>query len=155
MLQIIFNNQKNQKWIFASLLLLISLPIYLFVFFGSNQVALSVASDPTRFDVFFGSFNISRKMPNSLKSVDYNVYCVDAINEDDFYEGGEFAYDDIYIVTFDSVGLQQSENYYYPLIKVTDSIKISLWMLQIYLVILAIVVGCTIYEILDSVKKEN
>jgi len=54
MLQTIFNNRKNQKWIFASIfasLLLISFGVYFFGILDPNQVVLFIPSDnipPTR-----------------------------------------------------------------------------------------------------------
>lgn len=90
-----------------------------------------------------------------MKSIDYNIRCVDAINEDEFYEGGEFAYDDIYIVTFDVVGLQQSEGFYYPLLEVKSHRKINIFFVQLYLIILFIVVGTTLYVIINLTKERK
>ncbi|WP_338764491.1 hypothetical protein WAF17_21990 [Bernardetia sp. ABR2-2B] len=157
MLKKIFNNRKNQKWIFSSLLL-VSIGLYFFGVLDPNQVILSVASEgtpPTRFDIAFGTFKINQKMPDSLKDIDYNDCCVDAINENNFYEGGEFAYSDIYVVTFDinSVDIRKSQGFYHLLIKVISHKKIDIFFVQSYFILLLIVIGNTIYIIWDFTKK--
>lgn len=157
MLQKIFNNRKNQKWIFASLLL-ISFGFYFFGILDPNQVVLSVAPEntpPTRFDITFGAFKVNQKISDSLKSIGYGDCCVDAVNEDDFYEGGEFASDDIYIVTFDIEGLQKSESFYYPLLKINNHIKVNIFFVQFYLILLFIIVGNTILVINNFIGEEE
>lgn len=147
--------KKNQKWIFASLLLLF-FGFYFFPVFDANQIILSVAPEntpPTRFDVTFGTFKINQKIPDSLKSIDYNDCCVDASNEDDFFEGGDFASDNIYIVTFDSIGLKKSGSTYYPLLKVNSHIKINSLVIAFYLILLLIVIINTGYVIRKFIKE--
>ncbi|WP_338812680.1 hypothetical protein V9L05_15050 [Bernardetia sp. Wsw4-3y2] len=157
MLQTIFNNRKNQKWIFASLLL-ISIGFYFFGVLDHDQIVLFIASEntpPTRFDIAFcETFKVNRKMPDSLKSIDYNDRCVDAINEGDFFEGGDFASDNIYIVTFDVIGLKKAGNFYYPLLKVKNHRKINIFLVQLYFILLLIIIGNTVYNAINCLKEE-
>ena len=153
----IFNNWRNQKWIFTSLLL-ISIGIYFFGIFDANQVVLSVASEnapPTRFDVDFGAFKINQKMHNSFKTINYNDWYVCAANEDSFYKGGEFASNSIYVVTFDSVMLKRQDYSFYPKIRVDNHKVIHVFLVGLYFIILFIAVSGTIYAISDFFIKES
>ncbi|WP_291727064.1 hypothetical protein [Bernardetia sp.] len=157
MLEKIFNNWRNQKWMFISLLLT-SIGIYFFGIFDPNQVVLSVASEntpPTRFDVEFGAFKVNQKMHPSFKTINYNDCCVDAANEVDFYEGGEFAYNDVYVVTFDSVMLKRQDYSFYPKIRVGEHKVIHVFLVRLYFIILFIAVSGTIYVVSDFFIKES